>query len=188
MTIRWIVEFTHGQFAITDWDAPGEPGDLGSETASRNLVVVSDDQTEVSILTPRYGRFAKVFIDVFDSEPSQGYSNWDHVVECNLNVPSGKIQLWTTAGNTVLSADTRESEDAEISVQPAVYRIRILFANLAVMHERLAETGHEHSPLYYGDDTIPSDEQLDAMDYYHLMLWPIALSEIEILKRYQKAI
>lgn len=188
MTTRWIVEFTHGQFAIADSDASGEPGDLESETAGRNLVVVSDDQTEVSILTARYGRFAKVFIDVFDSVPSQDYSNWDHVVECNLNVPSGKIQLWTTAGSTVFSAATRESEDAEISVPPAVYRVRILFANLAVMHKRLAETGHEHSRLYYGDSTIPSDEGLDAIDNYHLMLWPVALSGIKILKQYQEAI
>lgn len=188
MTIRWIVEFTHGQFAISDWDAPGEPGDLGSDAASRNLVVVSDDQTEVSILAARFGRYAKVFIDMFDTAPLQDYSDWDQVVECNLNVPSGKIQLWTTVGNSVLSAATRESEDAEISVEPAVYRVRILFANLAVTHKRLAETGHEHSPLYYGSDAIPSGQELDEMDYYHLILWPVALSGIEILKQYQKAI
>ncbi len=168
-------------------DAPGEPGDLGSEAAGRNLAVVSDDQSEVSILTVRYGRYAKVSIDLLESAPSQDNSDWDHVVECNLNVPSGKVQLWTTVGNTVFSAATRESEDAEISVQPAVYRMRILFANLALMHDRLAGAGQEHSRLYYGDDAIPSDEELHAMDYYHLLLWPVASPTIKVVKQFHNA-
>ncbi|MDP6502158.1 MAG: hypothetical protein QF886_01025 [Planctomycetota bacterium] len=188
MTIRWIVEFTHGQFAVTDSDAAGEPGDFGSESALSSRVVVSDCQTELTVLTARYGRYAKVLIDILDSEPSSDDSVWDHVVECNLNVPSGTIALWTTSGDTVFSAATRESEHAEISVEPALYRARIHFGNLAIMHKRLAETGHESSPLYYGGETIPSDEELDEMDYYHLMLWPVAMWAINILKQYPKAI
>ena len=186
MTIHWIIEFTHGQFAITDWDAPGEPGDLGSDTASMNRVVVSDDQLELSVLTARYGTHAKVLIDILDSEPSSDDSGWDHVIECNLNVPSGKIVLWTTSGNTVFSAATREPEEAEISVTPALYRVRIHFGNLAAMDKRLAENEHEYSTLYYGGKTIPSDEDLDAMDYYHLMLWPVAQSQVTVLKQYQQ--
>ena len=187
MTIRWIVEFTHGQFAVGDSDAGGEPGDLESDAALTNRVVVSDYQTEFSVLTARYGRYASVLIDILDAEPSSDDSAWDHVVDCNLNVPSGQIDLWTTCGNTVFSKDTREPENAEISVEPALYRVRIHFGNLAVMDQRLAETGHESSPLYYGGETIPLDEELDTMDYYHLMLWPVAMSEINILKQYHKA-
>ena len=187
MTIHWIVEFSHGHFAVTDGDAPGEPGDLGSDMASTNRVVVSDDQLEFSVLTARHGSHAKVLIDILDSEPSSDDSGWDHVVECSLNVPSGKIALWTTAGNTVFSAATREPEDGEIAVAPALYRARIYFGNWTVMDQRLAETGDEGSPLYYGGQTIPSDKELDAMDYYHLKLWPVAQTKIKILKQYPNA-
>lgn len=187
MTIHWIIEFTHGQFTVADWDGPGEPGDLGSNSASTNRVVVSEYQLEFTVLTTRYGWHAKVLIDILDSEPSPDDSGWDHVVECNLNVPSGKIALWTTSGDTVFSGAAREPEDAEIDVPPAVYRVRTHFGNLMVTDKRLAEIDQEDSLLYYGSKTIPADEELDAMNYYHLMMWPVAKSEVTVLKQYEKS-
>lgn len=186
LTIQWIVEFSHGQFALADADMAGDPGDLGSDAALSNRVVPSDYQTEFSILTARYGSYVKVLLDVVDAAPPQDYSAWDHVAECNLNAPSGKLQLWTTAGNTVFSADTRKPEDAEICVPPALYRVRILFAHLASTHKRISDSGDESSPLYNGDDALPSDAELDEMDYYHLILWPLATSEVTILKQYER--
>lgn len=93
-----------------------------------------------------------VVVEITDSEPDANLSAWDHVNECSLDVPSGRIVI---AGCTDYFPDA-----ARIELAPGSYRAR----------------------LYYGSLDSLSEDGLDGDDNYKVVLWPAAPGPVQVLK------
>jgi len=94
-----------------------------------------------------------VFIELRDSAPiDDNFDDWDHVNECNINVPSGRIVV---AGCSDYFVDAHR-----ISVTPGCYKAQI----------------------YYGGLDTLSDNGLQGEDHYRVVLWLGDFDEAKVLK------
>jgi hypothetical protein len=89
---------------------------------------------------------------VLDSEPTVDLSAWDHVAECSLSVPTGRIVI---AGCTDFFPDA-----ARIEIDAGDYRARVSCAGLESV----------------------SDDGLDGKDHYRVQLWKDSTIEPRVLK------
>jgi hypothetical protein len=91
-------------------------------------------------------------LEVHDQEPLQDADGWDHVVECALQVDSGRIVV---AGCTDFFPDA-----ARVLVTPGLYRARVSYAGL----------------------TDISEDKLEGDDHYRVQLWRGSPTEPRVLK------
>ena len=119
------------QFYI--WDAgcsPTAPEDY-TEGDVQRLVKVA--RHVVAIQTVRNTTVA-VEVELYEADPGCDVSRWDHIVECGLESPTGRLQLHECTGGSVL----------DVMVQPGSYRIRALFSGL----DALSRDGLDGSDRY----------------------------------------
>lgn len=177
--IDWIVEFSHGQFALRD---AGDVSDFDlTDSDLSNRAAVNEDCTGISIFSPRFGRFAHLEIEVVEAMPSFDTEKWDHVVELNLLTLSGEMEISTIPGSDMIyDPVSREHTRGTFSIEPGIYQLYVLFANLASMDTQLSEASDsEYHSLFYGpsDDengvALPDLETLKNFDCYRVVMWPL---------------
>lgn len=179
MKVEWIVEFTHFQFQLSDPESGGDT-DPGSDIVEgHNVAILVPEMLDFTVISPRYSQFCRLTIEVSDTRPEVDLDDWDQAIECPLLVPSGKIAVWTPMGDTVYSAETRERVENNFEVPKAVYCALILMGNL---ESTIARLRADEDGVEYGTDRMPSDEELAALDFYHIHLWPVAPMGTRLLK------
>jgi hypothetical protein len=141
------------QFYLQDEHADGNLGDSWTPQATEDRLALAPGT--IGVGTAR-NMNVPVTIVVRDSAPEpDNFENWDHVCECSIALPSGRLVV---AGCTDYFPDA-----ARIRVTPELYRARI----------------------YYGDLDKLSDNGLEGDDHYHIVLWPADYAEPHVLKRYR---
>ncbi len=173
MQIDWIVEFSHGQFDLMDAGDVSHSSLTDEQLARRALV--NEDLTGITVSSPRHGRFLRLQIDVTDRRPSMDFGEWDHVDELCFSTLSGELNIWTTCGDMVYDTASYAHLRGVFSVDPGIYQLYVLSANLASMEMRLCEASKSeaYSDLFYGrhDDGVPDLETLMTFDHYRIIMW-----------------
>jgi hypothetical protein len=62
-----------------------------------------------------------VEVDIRDSEPEERLQDWDQVVDCSIEIRSGRISV---------SGPDFERDSPEIQITPGAYRARVFFGGL----------------------------------------------------------
>jgi hypothetical protein len=126
------------QFYLQDEQADGDLSDSWTEQAIKDSFALT--LGTIGIGTVR-NMDVPVTVEVHTSEPENDFDEWDRIIECNIDVPSGKIVV---AGCTDYYPDA-----VRISVEPGVYQARV----------------------FYGELDSLSEDGLDGNDKYKIVLW-----------------
>lgn len=126
------------QFYLQDESVEGDLADFWTKEAVTRLFTTAPGVIGISTVR---NMEVPVTVEVFESEPASDFESWDHVIECTLDVPSGRIVI---AGSTDYFP-----EAARIDVAAGVYRVRVSYGLL---------------------DTLSADG-LDGEDHYRVQLW-----------------
>ncbi len=137
------------QFYIRDEMAAGDLSESWNEETSERLLAVAAGT--VGIGTVR-DMTVPVCLELHDAEPEDDFDVWDHVTECALEAPSGRLVI---AGCTDCFPDAKR-----IEVVPGSYRVRASYGSL----KRLSEDG------------------LDGDDHYRIQIWQASPIEPRVLK------
>ena len=90
-------------------------------------------------------------VEVYDTAPQDDLTDWDHVIEASLDVPSGCIRV--SGGGGMFEASP------EIRLAARVYRKRVSFGGIYTI----------------------SNDGLDGSDHYRVVLWPGAPADPVVL-------
>jgi len=107
-------------------DAPTEWNDADVERrlkAAPNVVVVC----------PVRNMTVPVTVQVFDKEPQYDPSQWHHIAECSLALPTGKLQIHECTGGSV----------GRFTVSPGNYGLRAFYGSLVSLRDNDLE-GDDH--------------------------------------------
>ena len=138
------------QFYLQDEQAEANHAEAWTDEAVENLLGTAPGI--VCVGTVR-NMDVPVTIEVCDTEPVLDLAPWDHVMECDIDIPSGRLVV---AGCTESFPDA-----ARITLEPGCYRARILYGAL---------------------DSL-SEDRLDGDDHYHVLLWKAASAGTHVIKR-----
>ncbi len=141
------------QFYLQDEQADCDLSDSWTEQASKDLFAIAVGM--IGIGTAR-NLDVPVTVEIHNSEPENDFDEWDHVIECSVDIPSGKIVV---AGCTDYFPDA-----ARISVESGVYRARV----------------------FYGELDSLSADGCDGKDQYKVALWLGATINPKVIKRHIK--
>ena len=139
------------QFYLQDEEAAGDLSDSWTPQATSDLLAVNVGVVGVGTVR---NMDVSVALEVRDESPNDDLASWDHVAQCGINLPSGRMVV---AGCTDYFPDA-----LRIPVEPGYYRVRIFYGNL----DSLSEDG------------------LDGEDHYRVVLWPGEPTEPIVVKRY----
>jgi hypothetical protein len=138
------------QFYLQDEAAKGDLSDAWTETAVKRLLAIAPGTLGVG--TAR-NNTVPVTVEVLAAAPIPDFEGWDQVVECALEVPTGRIVI---AGTTDYFPDA-----ARLAVAPGAYAARISYGALASV----------------------SADGLTGADYYRVQLWPGKVSsDVAVIK------
>jgi hypothetical protein len=104
------------------WDAgvdPRAPEDYTNEDV-RRLVKVAPN---IVVIQPVRSTTVPVQLEICSEDPGFDESQWDHIAECALELPTGKLQVHECTGGPVL----------DLEVAPGWYWVRVLFAGLGTL-------------------------------------------------------
>jgi hypothetical protein len=104
------------------WDetiSPDAPTEWDEVDVERRIKVAP----HVVVVCPIRNMTVPVVIEIHDSEPSHDESQWDHIAECSLDLPSGKLQIHECTGGSV----------ARFLVSPGTYRVRAFYGALGTL-------------------------------------------------------
>lgn len=138
------------QFYLQDESVKGDLSDSWTPEAVDRLLAVAPGTIGVGTVR---NMNVPVVVEIADSEPDANLSAWDHVNECTLEVPSGRVVI---AGCIDYFPDA-----ARIELVPGAYRAR----------------------LYYGSLYSLSEDGLDGDDHYRVVLWRAAPGPVQVLKQ-----
>jgi hypothetical protein len=141
------------QFYIQDEMAIADISDAWDNEAFERMLATAPGV--VAIGTAR-NMDVPVTLEIHDVAPDDDFATWDHVVEANLDVASGRIAI---AGCTDYFPDAMRVELA-----PGSYRVRASYGALDQL----------------------SEDDLSGDDRYRLQLWPTAPLPVRVLKRRSK--
>jgi hypothetical protein len=128
------------QFFIQDEAASGDLSQSWNAEATARMLAVAPGT--IGIRTVR-NMHVPVSLEIHDQEPSGDSSEWDHVVECTLDVRSGRAVI---AGCTDYLPDA-----AHIELAPGHYRARVSYGALdAVSQDGLRGDDHYRVQLWLG--------------------------------------
>jgi hypothetical protein len=139
------------QFYIQDEYAEGNLSDSWNDDAVGRMLAVAPGI--VGIGTVR-NMDVSVSVELLDSATDSDFDQWDHIVECTLQVSGTRLVI---AGCTDYFPDA-----ARISVSPGTYRLRACYADLNTL----------------------SEDRLDGNDRYHIQLWLAPAIEPRVLKQH----
>lgn len=140
------------QFYLQDEHASAEVShNIWAGNAVNNLLSLTAEVVYVGTVR---NMTVPVTIIVTNAPPvDEAFGLWDHINECSLNIPSGRLVV---AGGTDYFPDAPRFE-----VAPGCYRLRI----------------------YYGGLRTLSPDGLEGDDHYQIILWPAPSDEPKVLKR-----
>jgi len=138
------------QFYLQDEAASGDLSEAWTPQATEDLLAVSTGVIGVGTVR---NMDVPVTIELSQSEPSDDVGRWEHITECSIDVPTGRLVI---AGCTDYFA-----EASRIEVEPGCYRARV----------------------YYGSLASLSDDGLDGDDHYRIVLWRGEPIPPRVLKR-----
>lgn len=140
------------QFYVQDELADGNLSDSWTKKAVQRLLALAPGTIGVGTVR---NMSVSVVVQVRKSEPKKNLRPWDHVTECSIDVPSGRLVV---AGCTDYFPDA-----ARIEVEPGCYRARV----------------------FYGDLDTLSANGLEGKDHYKLVLWPASRDKVAVLKEWK---
>jgi hypothetical protein len=118
------------QFYVQDGGIfPDAPTDWTDDDVQRRVKAID----HVVVICPLRNMTVPVVLELHDCEPAFNPSDYDHVVLCSLDLPTGELQVHECTGGEVLRQ----------SVAPGRYAVLALFSGLGT----IVEMGFE------GDDT-----------------------------------
>lgn len=144
------------QFLVQDrMEDCAYPENWSDELASQ-LFVIGDKVVGVGTVRDLD---VEVVLEIFDApldeeerEQDPDVTDWDQVIQCNLNIPSGRL---------LIAGPTEDFEEvARLDVPPGQYGIRVFWGNL---------------------DSI-DDMGFEGDDLYKIMMWPNTEFEPRIIK------
>ena len=138
------------QFYIQDEAVTGDLSESWDEETTARLLATAPGT--IGIGTVR-NMVVPVVVEMRDQEPDEDFSEWDHVVEAELNVTSGRIVI---AGCTDYFPDAVRAE-----LPPGCYRARVSYGALNTL----------------------SENRLSGDDHYRVQLWPAVPTTVRILKQ-----
>ncbi len=138
------------QFYLQDEAAEGNLGEAWTDQAVEDLLALAPGTIGVGTVR---NMEVPVSLEITSAAPALELEDWDHAVECDIDVPTGRLVI---AGCTDYFPDA-----ARIMVEPGTYRVRIRYGAL---------------------DTLSKDG-LDGEDRYDVVLWKAAPAGFEVLKR-----
>jgi len=138
------------QFYLQDEEADGNLGDAWTEQAVSDLLALAPGT--IGIGTVR-NMDVPVDVEILGGPPREDLAQWDHVMECGIDVPSGRLVI---AGCADYFPDA-----ARLHIAPGTYRARI----------------------HYGDLDSLSDDGLDGDDHYKVVLWVSDDMSRRVIKR-----
>ena len=129
--IKFDIFADYFQFYLNDAEkSPPAPEDWTDDDAKKRLKVIP----YLIVICPVRNMTVPVTLEVCDSEPTDNFDTWDHVAECSLDIPSGKLVVDECTG----------SPAANIDIAPGCYRVRIFYGDL----DSLSEDGLEGDDHY----------------------------------------
>ena len=138
------------QFYLQDECADGNLGDAWTDTAVNDLLALAPGTIGVGTVR---NMDVPVEVEILDGPPQNDLAQWDHVMECGIVVPSGRLVI---AGCTDYFPDA-----ARLNIASGTYRARI----------------------YYGDLDSLREDGLTGDDHYRIVLWPSNDLTRNVIKR-----
>jgi len=118
------------QFYLWDEEvAPDAPIDYTESDVARRMKAAP----HVVVVNPIRNMTVPVTFEIHEPEPVFDFNAWDHIAECSLDLPSGKLQVHECTGGSV----------ARFAVRPGTYRVRAFYGNLGSLDESGLE-GEDH--------------------------------------------
>lgn len=106
----------YNQFYLHDADVVPEVGAFSDEDIARMVIA----RPRLVVVEPLRNNTVPVHLEIAPSPLANATDGWDHVVECSLEVPSGRLAVSELGGNVLMNAN----------VQPGWYRVRAQFRGL----------------------------------------------------------
>ena len=132
------------QFLLQDEPVDEDWSDSWNQEATDRMLAVAPGV--VAIGTAR-NYDVPVQLELYDEEPKSDFENWDHAVECELRVDSGRI---------VVAGVTEDFDDAaRLEVNPGVYRVRVSYGSLKELFDALHGNDHYRVQLWPGSMAVP---------------------------------
>lgn len=140
---------------------------IQDEIAYKNEVDITDGITEQSCkdmlvlekgticIMPVRNMTVPIELEIATGPPSYNLAEWDQVVECGIDIPSGKVLIY--GGTDDVSVSPR------VTLSPGNYKARI----------------------YYGGLNTLNSNGTEGKDIYKIVLWPGKSSEIQFIKKYR---
>ncbi len=155
MRYEYAINVDHGQIFVEN---EGAWTRVQSWSDRPDLDLIWTAPGIIAIETSRAGGNTRLVLETADDRPNESFEAWDHVVECGIDVPSGRIKITT--------ADIGDSPEApRVSVPPRPYRALV----------------------FYGDlDAVDPEDDYVGNDHYRIVLWPGEIVEPIVLKRDMK--
>lgn len=129
----------HFQFHLQDEYCEASLDDAWTEDATDQMLAVADGI--IGVGTARNAE-VPVMLCIEDRAPLPDYDEWDHVMECSLNIPSGIL--------VILGCLEDFEKAARVDVTPGWHRVRVLYGGL---------------------DTV-SEDGAEGDDHYAVVMWP----------------
>ncbi len=161
MLTRYTIETSYHQIYVVDsnyvysdsvnmWDPPALSYLIEDNIAEPLLGKTPSDSIVIS--TKRWGVKMGVEVELLEHRPILETDAWDHVVECSLNVPSGRIIIY----GLMYGAHNAPTFD----IAPGTY----------------------NAFVYYGGFDSLSEDGLEGNDHYRVTLWPGTYIEPHLIK------
>lgn len=147
---RYTLFADYFQFYVQDEDAKGDLSDAWTDQAVADLIALAPGTIGVGTVR---NMDVPVEVEFLASEPELALNSWDHVVDCDIDIPSGKLVV---AGCTDYFPDA-----ARIQTAPGHYRARVLYCGLGTL----------------------SEDGLRGDDRYRIELWAGPPAGLQVLKR-----
>jgi hypothetical protein len=151
------LDVSYRQFYVEDINSDADTGHIWDHPLDDPLngYALGTLPNTIAVGTRRWGGDIDVDIELLDQRPTIDYNEWDHIAECSLDVPSGRIRTY----GCLSDPDTTPTLD----LPPGTYRVLI---------------------YYGGFDTVDENDGagLTGDDHYRVTLWPGTFTEPRMVK------
>jgi hypothetical protein len=141
------------QFYLEDETTQTDTSVIWTEQAFNDFMAIAPGFVAISTVR---NMDVPVEIEVFDSELPENLEQWNHITECSLDIPSGRLR--------VMGCTYGYSEAEHIHLTPGTYRLRI----------------------YYGGLDTVNGYSLEGDDHYRIVMWQAEYLPHHVIKRYQR--
>lgn len=138
------------QFEVRDAVATGDLSSAWTEQAVKELIAIVPGA--IGIGTAR-NSYVPVELFILDSPPTENDLVWDQIVECGIEISSGRLQI--------IDGESYLGNIKEVEVDSGAYRVRV----------------------YYGELGSVSVDGLDGKDFYRIIIWKNSIdNSIRLIK------